>query len=116
MIPDKIDLKKDSALTLHWPDGSVSVYPVLYLRRMSPSADARELRQEQATNRLAILPSSYAKSENLTATTAALVGNYALRIEFSDGHRTGIYSWSYLLEIDPARAAEATKQSGEPPQ
>jgi ATP-binding protein involved in chromosome partitioning len=24
------------------------------------------------------------------------VGNYAVRIEFSDGHDTGLFTWSYL--------------------
>ena len=27
------------------------------------------------------------------------VGNYAIRIQFSDGHSTGIFSWDYLAEI-----------------
>ena len=36
-------------------------------------------------------------------TGAELVGNYAVRITFSDGHDTGIFSWQYLREIDPAR-------------
>lgn len=27
------------------------------------------------------------------------VGNYAIKPRFSDGHDTGIYSWSYLLEL-----------------
>ena len=27
------------------------------------------------------------------------VGNYAVRISFSDGHNTGIYSWNFLYEI-----------------
>lgn len=31
--------------------------------------------------------------------TATLVGNYALRIEWSDGHDSGIYSFDYLREI-----------------
>ena len=26
-------------------------------------------------------------------------GHYAIRIEFSDGHDTGIYSWQYLNEL-----------------
>jgi DUF971 family protein len=29
------------------------------------------------------------------------VGNYAIKITFSDGHDTGIYSWVYLRSIDP---------------
>lgn len=27
------------------------------------------------------------------------VGNYAIRIHFSDGHNTGIFSWEYLLSL-----------------
>jgi DUF971 family protein len=29
------------------------------------------------------------------------VGNYALQIDFSDGHTTGIYSYDYLRTICP---------------
>ena len=27
------------------------------------------------------------------------IGNYAIKIEFSDGHSTGIYSWEYLYKV-----------------
>ena len=27
------------------------------------------------------------------------VGNYAFRFEFSDGHRTGLYSYDYLRNL-----------------
>jgi len=27
------------------------------------------------------------------------IGNYAVTFEFSDGHRTGIFSWDYLRAI-----------------
>jgi DUF971 family protein len=27
------------------------------------------------------------------------VGNYAVRLTFSDGHNTGIFSWSYLRRL-----------------
>jgi len=35
-----------------------------------------------------------------------VVGNYALRFDFSDGHRTGIYSFEYLRQLaaNPHRA------------
>ena len=32
---------------------------------------------------------------------ATAVGNYAIQIEFSDGHATGIYSFEHLREICP---------------
>ncbi len=91
---------RDSGLTVHWPDGRQSFYPIAYLRRMSPSADARTLREQLAKNPLTVLPNTDT-GQPLTATTAELVGNYAIRIHFSDGHNTGLYSWDYLRSIDP---------------
>jgi len=99
--PVKLDLKKDRGLAVEWADGTASYYTIAYLRRMSPSAEQRELREEMARNPLTVLPSSMAGSGEIRATGAELVGNYALRIEFSDGHRTGLFSWEYLRSIDP---------------
>ena len=100
--PRSLDLAKDRALTIQWTDGRVSIYPIAYLRKMSPSADSRKLREELASNPLTVLPASAAGcDEPLVATGAELVGHYAVRITFSDGHDTGIYSWAYLRQIDP---------------
>lgn len=100
--PTSIDLKKDKGLTVRWDDGTTSYYPIGYLRRMSPSADMRQLREEMSANPLTVLPSTSGSAGGpLVATSAELIGNYALRIVFSDGHSTGIYSWKYLRSIDP---------------
>lgn len=101
--PKHLDLKKDQGLTIQWQDDSTSFYPVAYLRKLSPSADAKLLREEMARNPLTVLPASSSSGQPLTATGAELVGNYAIRILFSDGHDTGIYSWDYLRDIDPRR-------------
>ncbi|MGD1914974.1 MAG: gamma-butyrobetaine hydroxylase-like domain-containing protein [Phycisphaerales bacterium] len=98
--PQSLDLDKQKGLSVRWHDGEESFYPIQYLRRMSPSADMRQLREEMQTNPLVILPDS-GSSGPLTATNAELVGRYALRVTFSDGHRTGIFSWDYLRSIDP---------------
>jgi len=102
--PVHLDLKMDDGLTVQWSDGTESYYPIGYLRKMSPSADARQLREEMETNPLTVLPSHVASQEGpIRALDAEMVGNYAIRIRFSDGHQTGIFSWQYLREIDPAR-------------
>ena len=104
VVPRALDLVKDRALTVTWSDGRVSIYPVGYLRRMSPSAEMNVLREEMAKNPLTVLPASAgggAQGGPLTAESAELVGNYAVRLRFSDGHDTGIFSWRYLREIDP---------------
>ncbi|MBY0113237.1 MAG: DUF971 domain-containing protein [Phycisphaerales bacterium] len=99
--PTALDLKKDKGLTVRWADGTTSYYSIPYLRRMSPSADMRQLREEMAKNPLTVLPQSSGTGGPLVATGAELVGNYAIKITFSDGHDTGIYSWVYLRGIDP---------------
>lgn len=111
--PQHLDLRKTEGLEVTWPDGRRSFYPIGYLRRMSPSADARELRKQMKRNPLTVLPASAAKSGGpLVATGAELVGNYAIRITFSDGHSTGLYSWEYLRKIDPDAPEDPGKGAG----
>lgn len=112
--PKSLDLKKDRGLTVEWSDGTTSYYSIAYLRKMSPSAEARQLREELGRNRLAVLPSG-GGTGSLTALSAELVGNYALRIVFSDGHQTGLYSWGYLREIDPGAPRPPDAPPGSPP-
>lgn len=101
--PAHLDLDRQRGLTITWADGSQSFYPVALLRRLSPSAETRQLREEMARNPLTVLPASHGGGDGpLTAEDAELVGNYAVKIRFSDGHDTGIFSWRYLREIDPA--------------
>ncbi len=104
--PTRLDLKKDRGLAIEWSDGTSDYYSIAYLRRMSPSAEARELRTQMERNPLTVLPSNRGADGPLVALAAELVGNYAIRIRFSDGHDTGIYSWDYLREIAPPRPAE----------
>ena len=97
--PKHLDLKKDHGLTIEWSDGKSSFFPIEYLRRMSPSADQRLLREEMAKNPLTVLPARPANDGPLIATDAQMVGNYAIGITFSDGHDTGIYSFTFLRRI-----------------
>lgn len=102
IAPVHLDLEKHRGLTIHWSDGRQSFYPIAHLRRMSPSADMVDLRAQLAANPLTVLPQRLADAGNsITATDAQLVGNYALKIVFSDGHQSGIFSWDYLRRIDP---------------
>jgi DUF971 family protein len=100
--PLKLDLKKDSHLEITWSDGHTCKYTVSYLRTMCPCAQCRAIREDQKAKprtSLTILPGNFANP--LSATGAQLVGNYALRIDWSDDHCSGIYSFQYLREICP---------------
>jgi DUF971 family protein len=101
--PNSLDLKRDEKLTVRWSDGKVCVYSLSLLRTMCPCAQCRTARGDSHLRKrtsLSVLPGDF--SEPLRATGAQLVGNYALQIEWSDGHATGIYSFEYLREICPA--------------
>ncbi|MEM1099582.1 MAG: DUF971 domain-containing protein [Planctomycetota bacterium] len=104
IVPAALDVDRDRALTIDWADGTRSVLPVPLLRKMSPSAEAKAWREEQASNPLAVLPDRQAAAlsegaEPLRIENAELVGNYAIRLVFSDGHSSGLYAWGYLRTL-----------------
>ncbi len=62
-----------------------------YLRVFSPSAEVRGHGPGQE-----VLVTG---KEDVTITTIEPVGNYGVKLVFSDGHDTGIYDWNYLYEL-----------------
>ena len=95
--PDKLDLKRDEKLEIRWRDGHVSAYPIAFLRKHCPCAECKEFRESQTTKpRTSLTVFSKSTDKPLSATGAQLVGGYAIRIDWSDGHTSGIYSWEYL--------------------
>jgi DUF971 family protein len=97
--PTRLNLKKDEKLEIGWQDGTQSVYTIAYLRAMCPCAQCKAQREEQRQRKslLRVLPGNH--SQPLAATAAELVGNYAIRIDWSDQHGSGIYSFEYLRGI-----------------
>ena len=83
-------------VAIRWHDGTETYYPMEALRAASPSAANIGERD--------ILGNQYGgngpkKFPGVTVTGWEQVGNYAIRFDFSDGHRTGLYSYAYLLEL-----------------
>lgn len=91
-IPSKVQLQRQSKqLQLHYSDGKTFVLPCEYLRVFSPSAEVRGHSPEQA-----VLQTGKA---HVNIERIERVGNYALQLFFSDGHESGIYSWTYLYQL-----------------
>ena len=100
--PVRLDLKKDERLLIEWQDGRTCTYSLAQLRTQCPCAMCKEQRHADAARpktSLTILPGNF--SGKLTVVDAHLVGNYAIKIEWSDKHDSGIYSFEYLREICP---------------
>ena len=99
MMPKALNLKRDEKLEIVWETGKVTTFPLAYLRTMCPCAACKEVRAEKSSKKtsLTILPGNFA--EPVKVEHAELVGNYALRIDWSDQHSSGIYSFDYLAEL-----------------
>ena len=98
--PTRLQLEKDRQLTITWSDGNVSVYPLALLRKKCPCAACKVERENPPKSRLNILKGDF--SGPLRVVSAEQVGNYAIRLAWSDKHASGIYSFAYLHEIAPA--------------
>ena len=89
--PNNITLSKDKKLlTVSFKDDNYALSSE-YLRVHSPSAEVRGHGPGQETLQL--------NKQEVTISSLVPMGNYAVAIHFSDGHTTGIYSWSYLLHL-----------------
>ncbi|MBT5984036.1 MAG: DUF971 domain-containing protein [Thiotrichales bacterium] len=89
--PNNITLSKDKKLlTVSFKDDDYALSSE-YLRVHSPSAEVRGHAPGQETLQL--------NKQDVTISSLVPIGNYAIAIHFSDGHTTGIYSWSYLLHL-----------------
>ena len=88
ITPSKINLSKNKkTLTVTFNETDYSMTSE-YLRVYSPSAEVQGHGPGQETLQL--------NKQNVEIDNLNPMGNYAISIHFSDGHTTGIYSWSYL--------------------
>jgi DUF971 family protein len=99
--PTDIKLNREAqVLTITWQDGRTSRYPLVQIRKACPCATCREEQQTSTRTLLPILKVDPGEGPP-KATSAQLVGRYALHIGWSDGHNTGSYKFSYLRSLDP---------------
>jgi DUF971 family protein len=92
-------------LQITWQDGVTDSYPLDWLRAHCPCATCMEERREAAANVNELrLHTGPLPSTEIAG--AELVGNYAIRLDWSDGHSTGIYPF-----IELRSAAESAKES-----
>ena len=101
----KVRVSTGEGLDIVWADDHRSHYDFAYLRQECPCAmcdDERRKKQDFAAHAGGgALPALPMFKPRTVAKAAKAVGNYALQIDFSDGHATGIYSYSYLRNICP---------------
>jgi len=82
-----------SEVAIRWDDGKESYISSATLRAASPSAETRGERDIFGHQYGGEPPKNYV---GVDVTGWERIGNYAIRFEFSDGHRTGLYGYDLL--------------------
>ena len=100
--PEHIAISKSRGIKIDWADGHRSDFPLAHLRDNCPCATCTG-----AEGGVAQKTSYSAEDKNpfkmyqpkLRMEMCEEVGEYAVRIYWSDGHSTGIYSFRHLRDI-----------------
>ena len=91
IVPKDIKLlNKSRLMELIYDDYSCKL-SYEFLRIHSPSAEVKGHNPSQYTLQL--------NKVNIFVKRVELVGSYAIRTIFDDGHETGLYSWEYLEHL-----------------
>ncbi len=98
MTPTAITLhKKSGLLELNYADGSFHNLEAELLRVYSPSAEVRGHGVGQEILQVG--------KRRVAINSIDAVGNYAIKINFDDGHNSGIYSWQTLYDLAKNQSA-----------
>ena len=106
ITPKHLDLDRAAGgrgLTIEWSDGRRDRLSLGALRVGCPCAACRENRRRHEAQRaagrrsLSVLPGNFTGEPAVAS--AELVGRYALKLAWSDGHTSGIYSFAYLRDL-----------------
>ena len=90
--PSELRVSEDKRhLTISFDDGASFAHSAEYLRVVSPSAEVQGHSPEQRQT----VPGK----KDVEIMKLDPIGNYAVRITFTDLHDTGIFTWRYLREI-----------------
>lgn len=96
--------RQDDGLRIEWDqNGHQALYPARYLRLACPCAGCVEEMSGRPLLDPAMIP------PDIRPLSVALVGAYALRIDWSDGHSTGIYTFEQLLLNCPCLACAGNR-------
>lgn len=95
--PTSIEVEQKRLVRFTWEDGRIQELDAAELRRACACATCREP-QTSGKIRLQVIDPIPPSIED-----ARLVGSYGINFVFGpDGHRTGIFSWRQLRDLDDA--------------
>lgn len=96
MQPVQFDQISDEVITIKWDDDHESIYFASHLRKNCPCAVCSGEKEPKSESPFKILKTGL---DELKITGWELVGRYAVNFQFSDGHKTGIYTYEHLRNL-----------------
>lgn len=94
MLPNKIKVGKEKNLIIEWENNTNISLSLEKLRKFCPCATCIAEREKQSVNYIPILHESQIKTSKIE-----IIGNYAIKITWQDGHDTGIYEFPFLINL-----------------
>jgi DUF971 family protein len=98
--PEHIAISKSKGIQIDWKDRHASQYGLQYLRDKCPCATCTGAHGTPPREAQPVATFQMYKP-TLKMLNVEPVGSYAIRIHWSDGHNTGIYSYEHLRKICP---------------
>lgn len=99
--PERPEVDFDSkTITLTWPDGETATVPNVELRKACSCA----LCIDEMTRAPLLDPNAI--PADIHATSVGLIGNYAVTVDWSDGHNTGFFPYRTFRELAKEKKGE----------
>lgn len=92
-VPREVRRQGTDSVVVTWSDGHLSLFPNRYLRDNCPCAYCERMQPRYS------LP--VRSDDGIHPAQITAIGRYALGIQWSDGHDSGIYSYATLRALCP---------------
>ncbi len=104
--PQQVEILANGDLSIVWPDGHQGIHKPYSLRINCPCAQC----VDEDSGKRTIDPNRVPLDIRIDAFDN--VGRYALALQFSDGHSTGLYAFTYLREMCECETCRSGNQKG----
>jgi len=115
LLPTSLQIIENRYLRIGWSDGQILQTSIGALRKACPCATCKEKHKPinapnspAGASRIALPTLTAQETKPLTISHMRPVGNYAYKIDFSDGHSSGLFTMELLRTSGLAVEANST--------
>ena len=104
-MPAEITRANQHDVKIRWQDGHESIYPARALRLACPCAGC----VDEMTGQIRLVATSI--PQDVHPLSINVVGRYAINMQWSDGHNTGLYAFDKLRAMCPCETCRTPQRS-----